>query len=62
MLIPTEALTCVSTSAHFSLLLELKEFLHNQMNSRDILMGREESSEVNLQNLRSFFHSVFQLT
>ena len=32
------------------------------MTSRDILMGKEESLEVNIQNLRSFFHSVFQLT
>ena len=29
------------------------------MTSRDILMGKEESLEVNIQNLRSFFHSVF---
>jgi hypothetical protein len=43
------------------LLLELKEFLRNQITSRDILMGKEESLEVNLTNLRVFFMNVFQL-
>jgi len=41
--------------------LELKEFLRNQITSRDILMGKEESLEVNLTNLRVFFMNVFQL-
>ena len=31
------------------------------MTQRDILMGKEESLEVNLTNLRVFFMNVFQL-
>jgi hypothetical protein len=54
-LIPADNFEIPSTTAHFSLLHELKEFMQNQITTRDIVVGKEETLEVNLHNLRSFF-------
>jgi hypothetical protein len=60
-LIPNQTQELPSTAAHFSLLHELKQFLRSQITTRDIVIGKEESLEVNVQNLRVFFFQVFQM-
>jgi hypothetical protein len=35
--------------------------LRNQITTRDIVIGKEESLEVNVSNLRVFFFEVFQM-
>jgi len=35
--------------------------LRAQITTRDIVIGKEESLEVNVQNLRVFFFQVFQM-
>ena len=35
--------------------------MRNQITTRDIVVGKEESLEVNVQNLRVFFFEVFQM-
>jgi hypothetical protein len=60
-LIPSETQEIHSTTAHFSLLHEIKQFLRNQITTRDIVFGKEESLEVNVSNLRVFFFEVFQM-
>jgi hypothetical protein len=50
-----------SSTALYSLLHELRDFMSQQITSRDTLVGKQETLEVNLRNLRLFYHKVYQM-